>query len=128
MELSDFERRVLNRSLDGMRGIVKAVSQILLMVLAAVYAQGLIFNALWGIFAWLGGKDIPGPWWWYATVGALITGAVALVLEAVGTFLVGGFTFGDNASTARKNVGVAMLVLLLVTLLIGWPLYHISQQ
>ena len=52
---------------------------------------------------------------------------MAFALEGVGTFCAGGFTFGHTESKARLVGGKAAIVVLLVALFLGWPMYRIAH-
>jgi hypothetical protein len=97
-------------------------------IVGVIYLQGLILNLIFGSFSWLGGASAPGPWWWYVSGGALVTGLAAIILEGIGLFFGKGFTFQDGASQFRKSAGFAALILIVIAVVIGGPIYHISQQ
>jgi hypothetical protein len=113
------------RSLDGMR-ITHA--RTVPLVLGLIYAYGAVLGIVGLGLSWLSSREIPHLEWWQFALAPLAIGAVAAVVEGVGTFLLGGFTFGDAESRTRRAAGKFVFVVTLVALAVAWPLYQMSKQ
>ena len=91
-----------------------------------LYAYGVIFGVIGVVWSWLGDRSVSQLLWWQYLLAPFAIGAVAFALECLGTFCAGGFTFGTTESKARLMAGKVAIVILLVTLLLGWPMYRIA--
>jgi hypothetical protein len=97
-------------------------------IIAVAYAYGFLLGCLSLLWSWASGRSSPQLEWWQYLLAPFALGLAAFILEATGTFLTNGFTFGQTASAARISAGRIVLVVLLVLLLMGWPVYQITQQ
>ena len=97
-------------------------------IVAVAYAYGLLLGCFSLLWSWAFGRGTPQLEWWQYLLAPFAIGGAAFVLEAAGTFLTNGFTFGETASAVRLTAGKVALVVLLALLLVGWPMYLISQQ
>lgn len=97
-------------------------------IVAVAYGYGLLLGSLSLLWSWAVGRGTPQLEWWQYLLAPFAIGAAAFVLEAVATFLMNGFVVVPSASASRLAAGKVALVVLLVLLLVGWPMYQISQQ
>lgn len=97
-------------------------------IVAVAYGYGLLLGSLSLLWSWTVGRGAPQLVWWQYLLAPLAIGAAAFVLEAVATFFMNGFAFEKSASASRLAAGKVAFVVLLVLLLVGWPMYQISQQ
>lgn len=97
-------------------------------MVAVAYGYGLLIGSVGLLWSWALGRGTPQLEWWQYLFAPLAIGTAAFVLEALGTFLMNGFTVGHPASALRLRGGKVALVVLLVLLLVGWPMYQIAQQ
>lgn len=97
-------------------------------IVAVAYGYGLLLGGFGLVWSWATGRNLAQLEWWQYLFAPLAIGAAAFVLEAVGTFLKNGFAFGQAESPVRLAAGKVVLVVLIVLLLIGWPMYEISQR
>jgi hypothetical protein len=96
-------------------------------IVAVAYAYGAVLGCLSLLWSRAVGRGMPQLEWWQYLLAPLAIGAVAFVLEAVGSFIANGFTSGQTASSARLTAGKVALIALLVLLLVGWPMFQIAQ-
>ena len=92
-----------------------------------LYAYGAFLGVIGVAWSWLGDRSVPQLLWWQYLLAPFAIGAVAFALEGLGTYCAGGFTFGHTESKVRLAAGKAAIVVLLVTLLLGWPMYRIAH-
>lgn len=93
-----------------------------------LYAYGAFLGAIGLAWSWLGDRGVPQLLWWQYLLAPFAIGAAAFALEGIGTFCADGFTFGYTESKARLVAGKVALVVLLLALLLGWPMYRIAHQ
>lgn len=98
------------------------------MLFVGVYLYGAILEIAGLGWSWLVGREIPHYTWWQFLLAPFAIGAIAAALEGLGTFVSGGFTFDQTESKVRLSFGKVAFVVLLLLLLIGVPIYHVSQQ
>jgi hypothetical protein len=111
-------------SRDGVRSTLKVVA----IILTAIYLVGAIY---WGadvLLAWFRGGTLPSGKWWHLVIAPVAIGLVVVVLQAIGHFLDNGFSFAATQSQFRQRAGEATIVLLMIAIAIGWPLYQIAHQ
>jgi hypothetical protein len=92
-----------------------------------LYAYGVFLGVIGVAWSWLGDRSLPQLLWWQYLLAPFAIGAVAFALEGLGTFCASGFTFGYTESKVRMAAGKTSMVVLLVALLLGWPMYRISH-
>ena len=98
------------------------------MLIVGIYVYGATLEIAGLGWAWLESRNPPQYQWWEYLLAPFAIGAIAAVLEGLGTFFADGFTFDKTESKVRLAAGKVALVVLLLVLLIGIPMYHISQQ
>ena len=92
-----------------------------------VYAYGAFLGAFGLVWSWFWDRGTPQLQWWQFLLAPFAIGAAALALEGLGSFCGRGFTFGHTESWARLATGKIAIVVLILALLVGWPMYQISQ-
>ncbi len=98
------------------------------MFIGLVYAYGAFLGVVGLVFSWLWDRGIPQLQWWQFLLAPFAIGLAAAALEGLGTFCASGFTFGQTESKARLIVGKVAIIVLLLVLLLGIPMYKISHQ
>lgn len=93
-----------------------------------LYAYGAFLGTIGMAWSWLEDRGVPQLLWWQFLLAPFVIGATAVALEGLGTFLINGFAFDQTESKVRVELGKAVLVALLLVLVIGLPIYHMSQQ
>ena len=97
-------------------------------IVAVAYGNGVLLGCICLLWSWAAGLATPPLKWWQHILAPLAIGAAAFVLEAMGTSPLNGFTFEHPPSVLGLERGKTALVVLLVLLLVGWPVYQIAQQ
>lgn len=92
-----------------------------------LYAYGVFLGCIGVAWNWLWNRGMPGLLWWQFLLAPFAIGAAAFALEGMVAFCSGGFTLGHTASLTRRLAGKVFLVVLLVMLLLGWPMYSVSH-
>jgi hypothetical protein len=109
-------------------GILRFLPHNLGAIVGIVYVYGAILGIIGFAWSWFSDYDLPRLEWWQFVLAPLAIGVVALAVEALGTFVASGFTFGHTESRSRLMAGKVAFVLLLLALLVGLPMYQISHQ
>ena len=125
---SKCRRSPLNSTLYRMKvlGVRLAQSHVGVFI-GILYAYGVFLGVIGFAWNWLWDRGVPQLRWWQYLLVPFAIGAVVFALEGVGTFCAGGFTVGHTESKARLVGGKAAIVVLLVALLLGWPMYRIAN-
>ena len=92
-----------------------------------LYTYGVCLGVIGIARYWLWDHGVPQLQWWQYLLAPFAIGAVAFALKGMGTFCAGGFSFGHTESKARLVAGKVAMVVLLVTLLLGWSMYRIAH-
>ena len=108
-------------------GVIRLLPSHVGMAVAFIYGYGALLGAFSLVWSWIAGRDISQLTWWQYLLAPLAIGLSALVLEALGTFLSNGFSI-EPANSARRTAGSVALVVVVLLLVIGWPIYHMSQS
>lgn len=93
-----------------------------------LYAYGVFLGVIGVAWSWFGDRSLLQLLWWQYLLAPFAIGAVAFAVEGLGTFCAGGFTVGHTESQVRLAAGKAAIVVLLVTLLFGLPMYRIAHS
>ena len=95
--------------------------------IAFAYGYGALLGALTLAWFWMTRRDIPQLTWWQYLLAPLAIGLGALMLEALGMFLSNGFSMKPVNSAPRRTAGNVALVVAVLLLVLGWPIYQMSQ-
>lgn len=92
-----------------------------------VYAYGTFLGTIGLVWSWFWDRGMPQLQWGQFLLAPFAIGVTALALEGLGSFCGRGFTLGHTESWMRLAAGKIVIVILLLALHVGWPMYQISQ-
>ena len=120
--------RLSCQTLYGMKtGVIRLLPKHIGTGVAFVYGYGMLLGIFGFIWSWAAGRNVPQLTWWQLLLAPFAFGIGALALEALGTFLFNGFSFKRVQSTPRLTAGKVAVVVFMLLLVIGLPMYLMSQ-
>lgn len=108
-------------------GVIRLLPKHIGTGVAFVYGYGMLLGIFGFIWSWAAGRNVPQLTSWQLLLAPFAFGIGALALEALGTFLFNGFSFKRVQSTPRLTAGKVAVVVLMLLLVIGLPMYLMSQ-